>query len=63
MAQELYRTLGKSSVQGFKAVFRLIVINNNPFITEGINVAERISGPHIVSLKGKITRQKPIVKI
>jgi hypothetical protein len=35
-------------------------IKNNPVTTKDIEIAEKIFGPDISSLKGKTTRQKPI---
>jgi hypothetical protein len=35
-------------------------IKNNPVTTEDIEIAEKIFGPDIPSLKGKTTRRKPV---
>ena len=58
-AQELYHAIGTPSVQDLKAVLRMNLISNNPVTTEDIEMAERIFGPDIGSLKGKTVRRKP----
>lgn len=58
-ARELYHSLGTPSLADFKAIMRMNCIVNNPVTIEDINIAEKIYGPDIGSLKGKTTRQKP----
>ena len=58
-ARELYHAIGTPSVQDLKAVLRMNLISNNPVTTEDIEMAERIFGPDIGSLKGKTVRRKP----
>ena len=59
-ARELYHALGTPSVQDFKAMLRMNLITNNPITVEDIKIAEQIFGSDIGSLKGKMTRKKPI---
>ena len=35
-------------------------IKNNPVTTEDLDIAKKIFGPDISSLKGKTTRRKPV---
>jgi hypothetical protein len=58
-ARALYQTLGTPSIKDFKAIIRMNCIKNNPITTEDIDLAEKIFGPDIGSLKGKTTRAKP----
>jgi hypothetical protein len=59
-SQELYHALGMLSIQDFKAILRMNMIASNPVTIEDIKIAEQIFGSDIGSLKGKMTRQKPI---
>jgi hypothetical protein len=59
-ARDLYHAIGTPSINDFKAMLRMNMISNNPVTTEDINVAERIFGPDIGTLKGKTTRQNPV---
>jgi hypothetical protein len=36
------------------------VIKNNPVTTEDVNIAKKIFGPDVASLKGKMTRCAPV---
>ena len=60
-ARELYHAIGTPSIQDFKAIICMNMIANNPVTIEDIDIAERIFGPDIGSLKGKTTRKKPNV--
>jgi hypothetical protein len=55
----LYQALGTPSIADFKNMIRMNFISNNPVTTEDIEIAERIFGPDIGSLKGKTTRHRP----
>jgi hypothetical protein len=59
-AQELYHALGTPSIKDFKAIIMMNAIDNNSVTTEDINLAEKIFGPDIGSLKGNTTRTKPL---
>jgi hypothetical protein len=43
-----------------KALIQMNTIKNNPVTTEDVNIAKKIFGPEISSLKGKTTRRKPV---
>jgi hypothetical protein len=55
-AHELFHSLGHPSVSDMKAIIRMNAIKNNPNTTKDIEMAEKIFGPDISSLKGKTTR-------
>jgi hypothetical protein len=59
LARDLYHSLGTPSINDFKAMLRMNVINNNPVTTDDIKIAKKIFGPDIGALKGKTTRRKP----
>jgi len=56
----LYHALGHPSIPDMKAIIRMNMITNNPITTKDIDLAERIIGPDIGTIKGKTTRRKPI---
>ena len=58
-ARDLYHALGTPSINDFKAMITINAIRNNPVTVEDINLAEKIFGPDIRSLKGKTTRRTP----
>jgi len=43
-----------------KAILQMSSIKNDPITIEDVNIAEKIFGPNVGSLKGKTTRQKPL---
>jgi hypothetical protein len=59
----LYHAVGTPSVQDFKALLRMNMIHNNPVTTSDIELAEKIFGQDIGSLKGKSVRHKPIAVV
>jgi Reverse transcriptase (RNA-dependent DNA polymerase) len=59
-ARQVYHALGTPSVKDFKMIIVSNQIKNLPVTIEDINIAEKIFGPDIGSLKGKTTRRKPI---
>ena len=58
-ARDLYLAIGTPSIKDFKAIIRMNAITNNPVTTEDIEIAEKIFGPDIGTLKGKTTRRAP----
>jgi hypothetical protein len=58
-ARRLYHIVGTPTVENFKSLLQMNVIKNCPVTTEDVNVAEKIFGKDISSLKGKWTRRKP----
>ncbi|KAG7371066.1 reverse transcriptase RNA-dependent DNA polymerase [Nitzschia inconspicua] len=59
-ARELYQAIGTPSIADFKNIVRSNMIGNNPVTTKDIELAEKIFGPDISTLKGKTTRAKPV---
>jgi hypothetical protein len=58
-ARKLYHIVGTPTMENFKALLQMNVIKNCPVTVEDINIAEKIFGPDVSSLKGKFTRRKP----
>jgi hypothetical protein len=58
-ARRLYHIVGTPTLENFKSLLRMNVIKNCPVTTEDVNIAEKIFGKDILSLKGKSTRRKP----
>ena len=58
-ARKLYHNIGTPTVTNFKALLRSNAIKDCPVTVEDVNIAEKIFGPDISSLKGKSTRRKP----
>jgi hypothetical protein len=59
-ARELFHSLGTPLINDMKALIRMNTIKNNPVTTEDVDIAKKIFGPDISSLKGKTTRRKPV---
>jgi hypothetical protein len=51
--------VGTPTMENFKSLLRMNVIKNCPVTVEDINIAEKIFGPDVSSLKGKSPRRKP----
>ena len=58
-AWKLYHIVGMPTVENFKVLLRMNAIQNCPVMVEDMKIAERIFGPDMSSLKGKLTRRKP----
>ena len=58
-ARELYHNVGSPTVDNFKALVKMNLIKNCPVTVEDINIAEKIFGPAMSTLKGKTTCQTP----
>ncbi len=43
-----------------KAIIQINAIKNNPVTTEDVDIAQKIFGPNIATLKGKTTRCTPV---
>ena len=54
-ARKLYHIVGTPTVDNFKALIKMNAIANCPITVEDINIAEKIFGPDISTLKGKST--------
>jgi hypothetical protein len=51
-ARRLYYIVGTSTINNFKSLLRMNVIQNSPVTVEDVNVSEKIFGPDMSSLKG-----------
>jgi hypothetical protein len=58
-ARRLYYIVGTPTVNNFKSLLRMNVIQICPVTVEDVNISEKIFGPDMSSLKGKSTRRKP----
>ena len=59
LARDLYHAMGCPTVENFKHILRQKIIKNCPVTTDDANLAEKIYGPDVGTLKGKSTRQRP----
>jgi hypothetical protein len=57
-ARELYHIVGMPTIETFKMLIKMNANRNCPVKAEDVNIAEKIFGAHMSSLKGKSTRQK-----
>jgi len=55
LARELYHASGSPSIEAFKGILRGNLIINYPVTIADVDIAERIYGPSISTLKGKTT--------
>jgi hypothetical protein len=62
-ACKLLYSLGYPSINDMKAIIWKNAIKNNPVTTEDINIAEKIFGPDVATLKGKTTHHAPVPAI
>jgi hypothetical protein len=58
-ARTLLHTLGCPSINDLKTVIKMNSITDCPVTVDDIDLAERIFGPDVASLKGKTTRSTP----
>ena len=59
-ARDLLHSIGCPSVDDLKNIIKMNSIQNNPVTQEDVDLAEKIFGPDVASLKGKTTRKKSI---
>ena len=59
-ARKLYQTIGTPSVKDFKALLRMNVIQNCPVTEKDVDIAEKVFGKDITTLKGKSVRTRPV---
>ena len=57
-ARKLYHIIGTPTIENFKALIKMNAIANCPVTVEDIKIAEKIFGPDISSLKGKVQDQR-----
>jgi hypothetical protein len=57
-ARELYHIVGTPTIETFKTLIKMNAIRNCPVTTEDVNIAKKIFGADMSSLKGKSTRRK-----
>jgi hypothetical protein len=57
-ARELYHIVGTPTIDTFKTLIKMNAIRNCPVTTEDVNIAEKIFGADMLSLKGKSARRK-----
>ena len=57
-ARKMIQALGTPTTTDLKAIIRMNLIKDCKENTEDMNLAERVYGPHISSLKGKSARTK-----
>ena len=58
-ARRLYHSVGTPTVKNFKHSLRTNHIKDCPVTERDVNIAEKIFGPDVGSLKSKTTRRKP----
>jgi hypothetical protein len=58
-ARKLYHIVGTPTMNNFKSLLWMNVIQNCPVTVEDVNISKKIFGPDMSSLKGKSTRRKP----
>ena len=59
VARKLYHIVGSPTLEAFKAMLKSNIIKNCPVAAADVDIAEKIYGPAISTLKGKTTRQTP----
>ena len=56
-ARDLYHMVGCPTVENLKHILRQKIIKNCPVTIQDVNIAEKIFGPDVGTLKGKTTRR------
>ena len=59
MTRKLYHAMGTPTVDDLKAMIRINLIRINIVATADVNLATKVFGPDIGSIKGKTNRRKP----
>jgi hypothetical protein len=59
VARKLYHIVGTPTMNNFKSLLQMNIIQNCPVTVKDVNIADKIFGPDMSSLKGKSTRRKP----
>ena len=59
LACKLCHNVGTPAVKNFKSLLKANMIKNCPVTIEDVNIAEKIFGPSMLSLKGKSMRRTP----
>ena len=60
LARDLIAALGSPSVAGLKAAIAMNAIADLPVCTDDVNIAEKIFGPDLGTIKVKTTHRKPL---
>ena len=63
LAREVYHSIGNPSMDDFKRIVRTNGLRNCPVTMEDINIAEKIFGKDVSTLKGKTMRKKDYVEV
>ena len=63
IARDVYHAIGNPSISDYKNIIKTNGLRNCPVTIEDINIAEKIFGKDVSTLKGKTTRKKPNVVI
>ena len=56
-ARRVYNIIGNLSLNDYKSIIKMNAIKDCPMTLEDIDIAERILGKNIASLKGKTTKK------
>eukprot|EP00978_Attheya_sp_CCMP212_P024668 scaffold77882_cov56-Attheya_sp.AAC.1 len=62
-ARDFYHAMGTPSIPDLLAILWMNIVKDNPSTIEDIKLAEKIFGPDVATLKGKMTRCRPLVVI
>ena len=63
VARKIYHMVEEPTLLNLKIMIRQNIINNFPVMVEDIDISEKIFGPVVSTLKGRITRQSPKVVV